>query len=1547
MKKSLLSFLIIICCSTAFSQTGPSFTRLFDSLFANVNMADATTGLLYDRVVPFANLPGFNSLRNPVVDTINANLFMQGYFELYNAAISPTGRPPYTVNELRNMVPKDTNLINIGIVHYRYNTIDSNVAVQKLYFDEDSVLREDKSIAASLFVEDTIFFASPLVDRVEKGLLYYKVAGSTVFNNTEDEIENVYIDFGDGLGFRNIHFDETIPVYYSDTGTHILHFRLSLSGNRLYDAYSKIVCFQKTTNEIPYPKEIIPIRAKIPIMDYEGGSSLCATGKMCICYAHSDKLLRKPIVVSDGFDPQNARCFESGEEGKESLWKMLAYNNKHLGDTLISVYDYDIVFVDYDDGGEYIERNAMVFVAVIDTLNKMLKQNQSQEQIVVVGPSMGGPVTHYALSYIERNSSAATNFGDHNCRLWIAFDSPQQGANINLGAQAFMYLFGSVGNNEQALYVWDSVINCPAAKQMLKHQFNIYAPVQPFQTCSLTINQYVHHPYFTHFYQSVKELGYPSNCRNLSIINGSLNSIVLGPGCSEAIELDAMLNIRISKIQLFPTSGVCELFYGMYASTIDYIFGRRNKFWLFAPSDNNFSIDAAPGGTFNTFQMIQDAAQTNKQIKQITMSRSSHCFMPITSTLDISGNMNYGTNISSRDLVAEGLTPFDSYIGVMDSNMYHATLNQNIVDYLINEIETYIQGPREVQLCTRPTYTLHLPQDSVATVTWSCSDSIRLITGSNPYEVTVVPLATGDGWISAEVSTLKHRKRLANYPIHITQNSLPEIDTVSYVTDTLQVNTTMLLGSTLSVDSNKTLLVSGTLHCAPLSRIIVRPGGKLIVDGGTLTSACEDGMWQGIYVEGHRDQPQTAANQGTVQFLNGAVVENAFRGIRTSAPGSGWNTTGGIITADSATFRNCAKAVEYLSYAGTNYAGQVMDNKGAFTNCTFTVDDNNLFAANGTDLLAHVSLWDVKGVEFTHCRFEDARTGNHSRKSAISALDAGFEMKTGCSYNVPRPECDCPPASSTHSSFAGFGTAIDAGTSGSPYGIVIDGAQFSDNITGVRIEGSSHATVTRCQFDLSDMPVRVVTGLNLDTCTGYLVEGNTFTRGASAPNGSRYGIRVGNSGTDANRLYRNTFERLSHGIYVTGTNRDGNSNTGLQMTCNGFTSNTYDIYVASGATVGPSQGDNSKGADNTFSGTQTSSLYNAGNSGIDYYYSTGTNHSPQNPVGNVTLHANAGSNDCASTLCVLDPSIPGPGPKSPTPSFLALKQQYENLMADFNRNGYADILSTAIPPQSGGTPNVNQETIEAAQYASQQINSIAAELYAQSHERVRTLMNDTLEDILAVRDWLDATPGLASRYLEAEAEFATGGSNLSLADIANYITNSEERDEYDNYLAFNSLKEALRYGNGHVAWINATDAQIGELIRIADANTGRSSLLAKNVLCFFFGICYDDDMELRELTTTIPPTAEPPALTGQQNITVHPNPTNDVLHVTVTDGNAKIARVEMFDMFGRITMVGTQNLASPPSPEYTVDLSSLPAGLYILRVTLTDGTVRNVKVVKE
>ena len=526
-------------------------------------------------------------------------------------------------------------------------------------------------------------------------------------------------------------------------------------------------------------------------------------------------------------------------------------------------------------------------------------------------------------------------------------------------------------------------------------------------------------------------------------------------------------------------------------------------------------------------------------------------------------------------------------------------------------------------------------------------------------------------------------------------------------------------------------------------------------------------------------------------------MENALRGMYTGAPGENWHTTGGIVTADSATFRNCAKAVEYLSYADTTYPGFINDNWGSFQNCTFTVDDNNLFAANNTDFLAHVTMWDVKGVSFTRCRFEDVRTQSHTRKTAINTIDAGFKVRTGCDYTVPNPDCNCYITTNTYCSFSGFSTAINAATSGNPYAVTIDGARFSNNVTGVSISGNSHAEVTRCTFNLTDPDLYSIVGLALDSCTGYLVEENTFTRSIKAPESVRYGILVGGSGTDANSLYRNTFERLSQGIRVTGNN--GNESTGLQMTCNEFSNNDYGIYVAAKSTICGRQGSPSKGADNTFGGTQTSSFYKVRVPSVVYYYSVGGGHALTNPC-NVIDSGIAVANLCGSTICGYNPDIPilPPGPKSPTPQFLSLKAQYENLQADYSRNDYADVLEHA------DDNTYEAATVAAAENVAQQINAIATELYAQSHTAVRALMSDTLEDVQAVHAWLDATPGLVSRYLAVEAGFVAGANTAethdraSLQDVATHLTTAAERDEYDNYVAFQALKDALSYGNGHV-----------------------------------------------------------------------------------------------------------------------------------------------------
>ena len=55
-------------------------------------------------------------------------------------------------------------------------------------------------------------------------------------------------------------------------------------------------------------------------------------------------------------------------------------------------------------------------------------------------------------------------------------------------------------------------------------------------------------------------------------------------------------------------------------------------------------------------------------------------------------------------------------------------------------------------------------------------------------------------------------------------------------------NSPITAGDTLVIDSLSTLTISDTVAFYSEGLIIVRPGGKLIVNGGTLTSACEGEM---------------------------------------------------------------------------------------------------------------------------------------------------------------------------------------------------------------------------------------------------------------------------------------------------------------------------------------------------------------------------------------------------------------------------------------------------------------------------------------------------------------------------------------------------------------------------------------------------------------------------------------------------------------------------------------------------------------------------------
>lgn len=77
-------------------------------------------------------------------------------------------------------------------------------------------------------------------------------------------------------------------------------------------------------------------------------------------------------------------------------------------------------------------------------------------------------------------------------------------------------------------------------------------------------------------------------------------------------------------------------------------------------------------------------------------------------------------------------------------------------------------------------------------------------------------------------------------------------------------------------------------------------------------------------------------------------------------------------------------------------------------------------------------------------------------------------------------------------------------------------------------------------------------------------------------------------------------------------------------------------------------------------------------------------------------------------------------------------------------------------------------------------------------------------------------------------------------------------------------------------------------------------------------------------------------------LTVYPNPANDKVNVSIEQSDVTITRVELFDVSGRLVLseASTSNVS-------TLEISSLKQGMYLLKVSLSDGSMTTKRFTKE
>lgn len=404
---------------------------------------------------------------------------------------------------------------------------------------------------------------------------------------------------------------------------------------------------------------------------------------------------------------------------------------------------------------------------------------------------------------------------------------------------------------------------------------------------------------------------------------------------------------------------------------------------------------------------------------------------------------------------------------------------------------------------------------------------------------------------------------------------------ISITSDT-EWDTNRKLYRSVVVEEGATLTVTCRLLFHPDASIIVKQGGTLIVDGGTLTNYCDE-MWQGIQVWGDSDKHQYSHSggqyyQGRAIFINDALLENAWEGIQNWNPGH-FDQIGGVIQAEESTFKNCRRAVSFYTYQNTSptNSNYLRADRSFFKLCTFENNDDYLRDQNVSPPFAMVTLWKTDRVLFSGCKFENSATVNTSESltKAIYSSDANYIVKEHCSD--PFLSTSGCQGVETYSEFIGWHKAIEAtGAVSSNRPISVSKSIFKENMIGIEIAGAEYSKIYLNEFEVGNHPNTITDldqwktqlGVFSKSTLNFIIDENEFEKPISAPFDGR-GVLVYDSKGSENVIYKNDFKNLKVAANGWQVNKNINfeggvpaGQSGLQFLCNTNQGNEVDFEIS-------------------------------------------------------------------------------------------------------------------------------------------------------------------------------------------------------------------------------------------------------------------------------------------------------------------------------------------------------------------------------------------------
>jgi Secretion system C-terminal sorting domain len=830
MKKIIMGLILCITLSIQYSakaqivadtlaieaNDSTTFTEIFDNMYSGIIKNRVPFGVLADRAYPWVNLTAIQN-NNIVTDEQLQQIWLQLQTASFNNLEASYDAMHFNTNLAK--INRKLSLININ---YNIAYLDSNAItdgriskIENKFIDNNKNLPYLTSqINIAGFAETNLLEETPYLI----SLLNYN--NLTNASNTVAKLKLTNLNNNEVINLTNGE-EAYITISEKEIAKEVTFLlEIELSNGFTFNAKQKFNVIKKTRAACEIDHHLI--QSDIPFKGHLETDATTTNGDYHVYhrFLNGDVTncatdIVKPIIISDGYD-----AMDEGENYDKIYRNYLQYTNNSsvqvsIGNQL-RMQGYDVIILNYpvlggigtstcptdvpipdvvkkestpgvftnvsipgrDGGADYIERNAFLMLKLIQVINKEVSDNAiaagtTPEPLVIIGPSMGGQITRYALAYMEKQEALGKPNMHHNCRLWISLDSPHEGATIPMGLQNALKWYGYGLGRNTAKVKFDQNMQSGAFSQLIIEQKGMGSSNQ------LNGSSLIH----TNYYNDLNSNGlpgshgYPQNCRKITVSNGSGAGILNNTAAQEYLSLNAQVYYVVFNTFIWDHQFFMEnpsLTNKVYKfKLLGFIF--LSPFYIFHNNtitniNSHGAMDVTPGSINKALVDYKIGVAGFVNHFSFPISNVDYTtFIPTVSSLGFKNNVpDWNKRLDNRNLLCGqngSEIYFDNYF-LPSTNEGHVTFTEKSYNWINQELSKGHQGldcvPElcnvnnilgNIAICKNTTsyFPLNNPLAAVYTFAWSSSSNIQLSNTTNSG-TDAKGLSQGNGWIKCTIT---------------------------------------------------------------------------------------------------------------------------------------------------------------------------------------------------------------------------------------------------------------------------------------------------------------------------------------------------------------------------------------------------------------------------------------------------------------------------------------------------------------------------------------------------------------------------------------------------------------------------------------------------------------------------------------------------------------------------------------------------------------------------------------------------------------------------